>query len=163
MAGRWPKGRAAGSAEPQTVAPCSLAPVEWRPEPSGTDASFVPASLGGYLQLVRSVFRKTRAGPDEPEPGGEQVLELALPSHRSSWTVLVMPVGRSPESDVVVGLKRRSLPAAQLGFGSPNLFTVLAWRTGVLPEAAGPLHVAAAISSGCNATALTSLGAPIPS
>ena len=154
-------GRAPGRwvGEPVAPLPCDAAAMPWA-EASQPDATrFVAAAPAGFLQRVRSVFTETLAGADGPCPGGEQVLEMALPVHHGAWTVSVLPVGLDPAGGLLAGLERRRLPAAQLGFGQAALPTVPAWRLDRLPDAPSPLRAAAAAAVGCDPAALTALGA----
>lgn len=152
-AGRW-----AGEVLPSNLPVLNASEAEAVFQPEG--APFTSAPLGaGYLRRVRSVFSETLTGVKGPARGAEVVLELAVPAHHDAWTVSVLPVGRDAEGEVLVGLERRILPAAQLGFGDAALPCVPAWRLTMPPDAPEPLREAAAWAAGCAPEALTPLGA----
>jgi len=92
-------------------------------------------------------------------PGARQALEMAIPARHSTWTVSILAVCRGPAGQVLVGIERRTLPAAQLRFGDAALACVLAWRVAMLPDAPDPLLTAAAQAVGCPPGSLTRLGA----
>lgn len=126
--------------------------------PAGTP--FVPqTAVSGFLRRVRSVFGEDLLGPDGPVPGARQALEMAIPARHSTWTVSILPTCRDTAGRLVIGIERRVLPAAQLRFGDAALPCVPAWRVPLLPDAADPLLSAAAQAMGCDAGALTRLGA----
>ena len=151
-------GQAPGRWAGEAVAPlpCDAVPVPWADASRPEAAGFVPAAPTGFLRRVRSVFSETLAGD---VPGGNQVLEMALPTRHGAWTVSVLPIGLAPDGTLLVGLEQRRLPAAQLGFGNAALPTVPAWRLDLLPEAPEPLRAAAGQAAGCDPARLTPLGA----
>ncbi len=151
-AGQW-----AGEAlQPE---PCRVPTMDWRSANNPAGQPFSPADPVGYLRRVRSMFTESIAGPNGLLPGGETGLEVALPTRHSAWTVSVLPFGRSGAGEIVVGLERRVLPAAQLRFGDAALPCVPAWRLGPPPDAPEPLRAAAASAAGCDEALLTPLGA----
>ena len=128
----------------------------WGVAAAPAGAPFGPAPRGaGFLHRVRSEFVEQREGQ---APGGRQVLELAAPAHHDSWTVSVLPVARDAAGQTLVGLERRVLPAAQLGFGDAGLACVPAWRLGPPRDTPDPLRDGAASSAGCEANRLCPLG-----
>ncbi|MCR0985078.1 class I SAM-dependent methyltransferase [Roseomonas populi] len=153
-----PAGRWAGEELPSDLPVVVASNPETVFHPAGTP--FTPAAgAAGYLRRARSVFVETLAGAGGPVRGAEQVLELAVPAHHGAWTVSVLPVARDAGGRVLVGLERRVLPAAQLGFGDAALPCVPAWRLGVPPDAPEPLREAAARAAGCAPGSLAPLGA----
>ncbi|HJQ60791.1 MAG TPA: methyltransferase domain-containing protein [Vineibacter sp.] len=140
------------------VADITAAPWVNVARPAG--APFAPQDGGtGFLRCVRSVFAEELRGDDGPSPGARQALEMAIPAKHTTWTVSILPVCRDVDGNVLVGIERRVLPAAQLRFGDAALPCVPAWRVALLPDAADPLLTAAAEAMGCAPVALTRLGA----
>ncbi len=144
-----------------TPALAELPVTAWEDVARPAGSPFAPAaSDAGFLRRVRSLISEEVAGLRGSEPGARQALEMAIPARHSTWTVSVLAACRNPEGEILVGIERRVLPAAQLRFGDAALPCVPAWRVAILPDAADPLAMAAAASAGCAADSLVRLGAP---
>ena len=146
----------------ETFAPAAgdVATAAWEEVARPCEVPFVPEHNGaGFLRRVRSLFSEELHGPDGPVPGARQALEMAIPARHSTWTVSILAVCGDTAGQILIGIERRILPAAQLRFGDAALPRVPAWRVAVLPDAADPLLMAAAHAAGCAPESLTRLGA----
>lgn len=153
-----PCGNWVGEAFTPPVA--DLAASAWEAVAAPGGAPFVRHEAGaGFLRRVRSVFSEELLGAAGPLPGALQALEMAIPARHGTWTVSVLAACRDAAGQILVGVERRLLPAAQLRFGDAALPCVPAWRVAVLPDAPDPLLAAAAQAAGCAPGSLTPLGA----